>query len=351
MTEAPNQFQTLMSRLREDPALANLLRPDSAVLVWDGAGERLLWASPEAADFGAGLLDDSGRLDAGSRARRRLEALASGLAPNQGVRLERLLLDPARLSPPVTCACRLAELAGGQTVLVTAIIGAVPKARKVSRPREASVEPIEVVKPVVLPTGGSVRFVWQADPQTRFIHVSTGLSEAVGPMAADILGQSWEEVSRTVAEDPKGEIADLFARQQTWSGRRIAWSVDNKSGKIPVEWAGMPIFGTDRELVGFRGFGLIRRDALRDLEDVRPATPEASEPVIGGDEMLLAGLGEFAAAKLTELRIGEVDEPAEANAFEADVVEPIVEAATLDIAGTPESDVMAGDEPEPLSRG
>lgn len=288
MTEAPDQFQTLMSRLRDDPALANLLRPDAAVLVWDEAAERLLWASPPAADFAAGLLDESGRLNPGSRARQRLEALASGLAPHVGVRLERLLLDPARLSPPVTCACRLAALPSGTKVLVTVIVGALPKARRAAPPQEAAAAPVEAEKPPLVRSGGSIRFVWQADPQTRFIHVSSGLAEAVGPMAGDILGRTWAEISRLVVED-SGDIAGLFARQETWSGRTIAWRVDNKSGTVPVAWAGMPIFGSDRELVGFRGFGLIPKDALAELPDATealrpeeggPAAVEASEPEI-----------------------------------------------------------------------
>ena len=41
----------------------------------------------------------------------------------------------------------------------------------------------------------------------------------------------------------------------------------------------MPIFGTERELVGFRGFGLIKEDALDDLgDDEQPR--EACRPVI-----------------------------------------------------------------------
>ena len=47
--------------------------------------------------------------------------------------------------------------------------------------------------------------------------------------------------------------------------------------QVPVDWAGMPVFGANRELVGFRGFGLLRMDALR--ERTSPEQPSNdSEP-------------------------------------------------------------------------
>ena len=277
MTDAPDPFDALLSRLREDPALGNLLGPDAPVLVWNEDAGKLLWSSSSAADLGASLVDQAASLHPGSRAMQRLRALAGGQAPSQGVRLERLLLDPSRLSPPMTCACRLATLENGAKVLVTVIIGTPPRVRK-AKVLPALVPPV-VNDPPRVRSSGNLRFVWQADPQTRFIHVSEGLAEAVGPMAADILGRDWAEISHSVAQDASGEIAELFARQETWSGRTIQWRVDNKRGTVPVDLAGMPILGTERELVGFRGFGLIRKDALDDLaDDEQPR--EACRPVI-----------------------------------------------------------------------
>ncbi len=130
MMDAPDQFQILISRLGEDPALGTLLGPEAAVLIWDHTGGNLLWASPAAAHFAAALVDDSGQLNRNARARPRLEALAGGLAPADGIRLERLLLDPARLSPPMTCACRLAALPDGTRVLVTVVVGSLPEIRQ-----------------------------------------------------------------------------------------------------------------------------------------------------------------------------------------------------------------------------
>src|SRR3954454_8942840 len=78
MTDAPDPFDALLSRLRDDPALGNLLDPDAPVLVWNEDGGKLLWSSPSAADLGASLVDQAASLRAGSRAMQRLRALAGG---------------------------------------------------------------------------------------------------------------------------------------------------------------------------------------------------------------------------------------------------------------------------------
>ena len=72
-------------------------------------------------------------------------------------------------------------------------------------------------------------------------------------MAADILGRDWAEISHSVAQDASGEIAELFARQETWSGRTIQWRVDNKRGTVPVDLAGMPISGPSVNWLVFAG--------------------------------------------------------------------------------------------------
>ena len=215
MTDAPDPFDALLpSRLREDPALGNLLGPDAPVLVWNEDAGKLLWSSPSAADLGASLVDQAASLHPGFRAMQRLRALAGGQAPSQGVRLERLLLDASRLSPPMTCACRLATLENGAKVLVTVIIGTPPRVRK-AKVLPAQVPPV-VNAPPRARSSGNLRFVRQADPQTRFVHVSEGLAEAVGPMAADILGRDWGEMSHSVAQGCSGEIG--ARRQETVAG-------------------------------------------------------------------------------------------------------------------------------------
>ncbi|MCB5175500.1 ATP-binding protein [Microvirga lenta] len=285
MTDAQNQYEAMIARLAADPALTKLSEPGAGVLVWNPSADRLLWASRAAEGLRWAFADEAGNILPHMRAKERLKALAGGLAPREGARLERLRFDPARPWLPVQCACRLAEAGPGEPVLVTLILGPVPKGVEPPRPHipaavpesaeVRSEAPAEPSAPPPTPQG-TIRFVWQADPQTRFTLVSPQLGEAVGPMAADIVGRSWDEVSRSVVEDPDGIVASLFARRETWSGRTILWTMDNSSGQVPVDWAGMPIFGEGRELVGFRGFGLLRMDSVREAARSLP-TGQAGE--------------------------------------------------------------------------
>jgi len=324
MTDAPDRFERMLARLAADPAAAFPAGPETAVLVWNPAGDRLLWASPAAAGLRRVLADETGAVSSALQARSRLKALGGGLAPRNGTRLERLRLDPSGLSLPVTCACRLADLEG-ETVLVTAVVGPLPRAYGRLVPKEA---PRTEKAPPAAGEGpghsgdrrGPIRFVWRADPETRFIDVSAGLAEAVGPEAARIVGLTWDEVARSRVEDPGQEIASLFARRETWSARTILWNVDGSDRQVPVDWAGMPVFGAQRTLIGFRGFGLVRMDAIR--ERTAPAAPTVeelpnpekeesaqdqppAEPPRSHDEVLFERLRETVAATLAELGTDE----------------------------------------------
>jgi PAS domain S-box-containing protein len=265
-----HEFERLTAALDGDSGFAPFAGPDAAILAWDASVERIVWASPAATALRDVLTRDDGLIDPSFAARARLAALADGLAPRQGMRLERLRLDPTRLATPVTCACRLVALPSGEAVLVTAIVGRVPK--MAARPRRASMveetagEPLETATtpaPAWKPRpSGTVRFVWKADAETRFIQVSAALAEVVGPAAGGIVGRTWADLASSVVED-LGDISALLARRATFSGRAMYWTVDGTDLQVPGTFAGMPIFGPDRRLVGFRGFGLLRPQATR----------------------------------------------------------------------------------------
>jgi PAS domain S-box-containing protein len=275
MTGGPDPFEMLIVRLAADPDLGLLAGPGAVVFIWDRAGESLLWTSPGAKGLRDAFAEGFGRVTHDVRTRERIKALVGGLAPREGVRMERLRLDPARPWLPVACACRLAALDNGDIVLVTAFTGAASRAGRPRAPQAADEnQPAREQAPEA--SGGSalqadqprgtIRFVWQADAQTRFTEISPELAQAIGPDAANIIGRTWEEVSRSVVEDPDGGVAALFARRDTWSGRTVFWNIDTPPLQVPVDWAGMPIFSADRELIGFRGFGLLRMDAARERE-------------------------------------------------------------------------------------
>jgi len=286
MTGGPDPFEALIARLAAEPALGLLAEPGAVVFIWDRAGERLLWTSPGAEGLRDAFTEGFERVTRDIRTRERIKALAYGLAPSEGVRVERVRLDPTRPWLPVACACRVAALSNGETVLVTAFTGSASRAGR-SRALQAADETSRSQQQASGISGdpapradqprGTIRFVWQADAQTRFTEVSPELAQAVGPVAADILGRTWDEVSRSIVEDPDGAVADLFARRDTWSGRTVFWNIDNAPLQVPVDWAGMPVFSTDRELIGFRGFGLLRMDAAREREAIEePVEDEGS---------------------------------------------------------------------------
>lgn len=286
MTGGPDPFEGLNVRLAAEPALGLLAEPGVVVFIWDRTGERLLWTSPSAEGLRDAFTEGFERVTRDIRTRERIKALAGGLAPSEGVRVERLRLDPARPWLPVACACRLAALSNGEVVLVTAFTGSASRtgraralqaadetSRAQQRTSEISGDPAHRADQ----PSGTIRFVWQADAQTHFTEVSPELAQSVGPIAADIIGRTWDEVCRSVVEDSDGAVADLFARRDTWSGRTVFWNMDNAPLQVPVDWAGMPVFTADRELIGFRGFGLLRMDAAREREAIeKPVEDEGS---------------------------------------------------------------------------
>jgi PAS domain S-box-containing protein len=322
-----------------DPSLAQLLRTGMAVLVWDGFGERPIWASAEAEAFADALpRDPHGALDPAIPAAVRLRALTSGLAPRTGSRLEKLRFDRSPLVPFSTCACRIAALPTGEEVLVTAFVGPLPRLSTRPRPiepeaaREAvaiasaatapppneaaaflgqeeaagqaadalPVEPVaglelETPDPEPEPVGskpaepppavdpmaklrerGTMRFLWQTDAAGRFVSVSEALANIVGPEAADIVGRSWAELGGWV-RDPGGIVGEHFARGETWSSRTVLWRIGETGYAVPVDLAGLPLRDGARVLHGFRGFGLIRTDGIVE----RPRETGETTPVAG----------------------------------------------------------------------
>ena len=94
----------------------------------------------------------------------------------------------------MTCACCVADLGAGESVLVTTLTGQVPKSAGRPLPAQGAGEPTGSGSAEISPgetatdrSRGTIRFVWQTDGQARFTHVSPGLAEAVGPEAADIV--------------------------------------------------------------------------------------------------------------------------------------------------------------------
>ncbi len=114
-----------------------------------------------------------------------------------------------------------------------------------------------------------VRFTWKIDAEGKFSYVSPELGQAIGSQAADVVGRSFKDVATVFAFDHGGEIADLLARRDTWSGRSVLWPIAGTDMRVPVDLAALPAYDRDRNFQGFRGFGIVRlADAVVDPEGV-----------------------------------------------------------------------------------
>jgi len=132
----------------------------------------------------------------------------------------------------------------------------------VSEPEEETA-PADAAPHTTMPTPrptGPVRFVWRTDGEGKFSQISADFAAAVGAEAADVVGKSFEDVSRVLGLDPTGDIAGLMARRDTWSGRTVSWPVAGTELTIPVDLAALPVYDRNRNFEGFRGFGVARGD-------------------------------------------------------------------------------------------
>jgi PAS domain S-box-containing protein len=271
MHDPLNPMEGLLAQLAGERAFAGL----RAVAIFDESASTLLYLSPEVARLRPMLADEAGRVRDDLPARERLGTLAAGGAPRDASRAERLRFG--RLAPPLPCLCRVATLATGEDVLVVAF----------NAPAEVA---LDADRPARVPS--TVRFVWQADAMGRFAQISGALAEVVGNERADVLGRGVGELSPEVLRDPN-DLAGRLARRETFSGHTLFWRVGDSDFEVPVDMAGAPVYGRDRVLVGFRGFGLIRTEAARrrldvpqrhDVADAAAFTEDGTPPPPAGAE-------------------------------------------------------------------
>ncbi|MEW9807739.1 PAS domain-containing sensor histidine kinase [Mesorhizobium sp. ZMM04-5] len=154
---------------------------------------------------------------------------------------------------------------------------------------------VETAQPQTPPAGlatGPVRFVWRTDAEGRFSQVSPEFARAVGDIAADVVGRRYLDVANAFGLDPKGDIAGLLQRRDTWSGRSVSWPIAGTDLRVPVDLAALPVYDRNRTFEGFRGFGVARcGDAFADPDG--PGLTLARLP--SGDEAD-AGVAETAQA-------------------------------------------------------
>ena len=108
----------------------------------------------------------------------------------------------------------------------------------------------------------SLRFVWQMDADGRLTIGTEEFATAIGPQAAATLSRPWREIATDLNLDTDGQIERAIASRDTWSDITVAFPVDGAEQRLPVELSGLPVFDRERNLLGYRGFGVCRDAAM-----------------------------------------------------------------------------------------
>lgn len=117
------------------------------------------------------------------------------------------------------------------------------------------------------PSRRTLRFLWQTDAQAVCTQVSPPLAEIVGPGNADLVGANLLELAPRL--DPSGRLESALRSQDTWSGVEVAWPIDDASAAVAVGLGAIPSFDPDRTFCGYRGYGVVRLDAIVTREPLR----------------------------------------------------------------------------------
>jgi PAS domain S-box-containing protein len=254
MPELPD-WTAIAESLGDDPALRPFVR-EGAILLWSLDGQKLLHAN------GVGRELIGYQQHAATPAGERLRLLGKGLAPRNGVRLERLRLLPGTAGTLLTCACRRVSDSAGNEALLTALSAS--ELRRISRgsgppAREAVVEIASSVETVIRPAVSSpLRFTWESDAHGLVRQVSSAFDSLAGPAAASrLIGKTWDELLATSVIDEQGRLASALSQTETWSGCSVIWQLTDPNRGKTVQLSAMPVV-SDGAFAGFRGFGLVK---------------------------------------------------------------------------------------------
>ncbi|UPK34691.1 PAS domain S-box protein [Bradyrhizobium sp. 186] len=114
-----------------------------------------------------------------------------------------------------------------------------------------------------------LRFLWQMDAEGRFVLSSDEFIRLIGAHTAAGFGRPWREIADAFALDPDGRVAQALASHDTWAGITVNWPADGGE-HLPVELAGLPVYDSERNFAGFKGFGVCRDlDGLNRLDALR----------------------------------------------------------------------------------
>ncbi len=203
---------------------------------------------------------------------RRLRRLAATL-PIGEPRLEQMRLVVDRRPGGVNLRCvRIGAPGGANWLLASApALGAAsgePPAPAANReaPRPEAPEPKDSAPPDL---GGALspnsRFLWTLDEEGWFGATHPALVAAVGANAPR-RGESVEALLRRIGLDGAAALARALGERQTFSGLTVEWPLSGVNRRRMVALSAAPIFGRDREFLGYRGFGVLGEEIEAEVQ-------------------------------------------------------------------------------------
>ena len=239
---------------------------------------RLLWTNA----VGAQIFPPRTQLRETNSAARQIARVFAALPDSDAPRLERLRGFGAPIGGALLCQCSRFKTPEGDAILVVSL----EKIRgRASEPRDAPVaasaepatpQPALPEQRADIPANKPLRFVWLIDAEQNFGIESDDFIRLIGPQTTATLAKPWPHIAETLALDPEGRVAAALATNQTFSGVTTHWPVDGSDERLAVDLSGLPVFDAERNVQGFRGFGICRDTALmRELAELRSRPVEA----------------------------------------------------------------------------
>lgn len=280
-TDGQTVLGAALRRWSADPTLAALVAPGSgALLVLDGAAERVLHASESGAAWRSAVADARGTLHASLGLASQLQRLG---ALTQTPRVVRLRLDPRGIAPAVPCRVARAPFEDGSTAMIVAPLGVPRRVRAyratepAERPREPSADASAVeyaAQPVqAVPVGG--RLVWRSDARGMLTHVSGAGTDLV----AALQGQSWDVVCARSDDARARELLAALRDRQTFRALPLVVLSPDAASELTLDISGSPSGRANGVFTGFAGFAVIRGISRRAVSRTvsEPASAEAGE--------------------------------------------------------------------------
>jgi PAS domain S-box-containing protein len=196
----------------------------------------------------------------------RLCQLAAALPPNGPARLERLRFEFDGADHAITFLCRRLAVDGAAPLFIAAALDP-PSALALRAAKPGSERGAAPLGPA---GGETLRFLWRTGADDRMVEVDPRLTERAGAAGADLIGRRLSEAIARLDPQVAARLAERLERRESFSGVEIVWPGVASAAGVPVVIAGTPGFDSRRNFTGYRGFGVVRFDALA-IEGRAPA--------------------------------------------------------------------------------